>query len=74
LAASEERAASPYEQELIGLIEEYRRRLEQVLREKGVTPEAHKLQVGLAWLEERLASYRRGLAWFRVKRPHKTEH
>jgi hypothetical protein len=74
LTSQEPKAASPYERELIALIEEYRTRLEQALRTKGVTREAHTLQVGLAWLEERLASYRRGLAWFRVKRVHKAEH
>lgn len=71
---SEAKGVSPYERELITLIEEYRTRLEQILREKGVTREAHKLQVDLAWLEERLASYGRGLAWFRVPRAHKAEH
>ena len=73
-STSHQAGTSPYEREVAQLIDEYRNRLEQELRERGVTRQAHKLQVDLAWLEERLAAYRRGVAWFRIPRPAKSEH
>lgn len=62
---------SPYEADILRMIDERRARIEQLVRDPSASGEIAKLEADIAWLEQRLASYRRGVAWFRVQRLRK---
>lgn len=64
---------SPYEEDLIRLIEERKAKLDEVQRNVGSRKDVEKLQADIQWLEERLASYQRGVSWFRTPRLKKAE-
>lgn len=55
------------------MIQERKARLDELQRKVGSRKELVRLHADISWLEERLASYQRGVSWFRVPRPKKAE-